>query len=58
MVEARRAVTEGKPLAYFVVSRTIKNTNLSGKVSAALENYGLPVFKSGTTQHFAYPNHS
>ena len=45
MVDARRAVTEGKPLAYFVVSRAIKGTKLSGEVSAALEDYGLPVFK-------------
>ena len=50
MIDARQAVTGGKPLAYFVVSRAIKNTKLSGEVGAALEDYGLPVFKSGTTQ--------
>ena len=55
MVDARREVTGGKPLAYFVVSRAIKNTKLSGEVGAALEDYGLPVFKSGTTQRVVYP---
>ena len=55
MIEARRAVTEGKPLAFFVVSRAIKNTKLSGEVAAALEDYGLPVFKAGTTQRVVYP---
>ena len=55
MVDARREVTGGKPLAYFVVSRAIKKTKLSGEVGAALEDYGLPVFKSGTTQRVVYP---
>ena len=55
MIDARRAVTEGKPLAFFVVSRAIKNTRLSGEVAAALQDYGLPVFKSGTTQRVVYP---
>lgn len=55
MIDTRRAVTGDKPLAYFVVSRAIKNTKLSAEVSAALKEYGLPVFKSGTTQRVVYP---
>ena len=55
MIEARRTVAGDKPLAFFVVSRAIKNTKLSGEVAAALEEYGLPVFKSGTTQRVVYP---
>ena len=55
MIDARRAVTGDKPLAFFVVSRAIKNTKLSGEVAAALEDYGLPVFKSGTSQRVVYP---
>ena len=55
MIDARREVSRGKPLAFFVVSRAIKNTKLSGEVAAALEEYGLPVFKSGTTQRVVYP---
>ena len=55
MIEARRAVTGDRPLAFFVVSRAIKNTKLGGEVAAALKEYGLPVFKSGTTQRVVYP---
>ena len=55
MIEARRAVTGDRPLAFFVVSRAIKNTKLGGEIIAALEDYGLPVFKSGTTQRVVYP---
>ena len=32
-----------------------KNTKLSGEVAAALEDYGLPLFKSGTSQRVVYP---
>jgi chromosome partitioning protein len=55
IVEARQEVTGGSPQAAFLVSRAIKNTRLSGEVSSALEEYGLPVFKNGTTQRVAYP---
>lgn len=55
MIEARQEVTGGRPLAYFVVSRAIKNTRLSGEVRAAVADYGLPVFQSGTTQRVVYP---
>ena len=47
MVDAHREFTGGKPSAYFVVSRAVKNTKLSAEVSATLEDYGLPVFKLG-----------
>ena len=36
MIEARRAVTGDRPLAFFVVSRAIKNTKLGGEVAGAL----------------------
>ena len=45
MIDARRAVTEGKPLAYFVVSKAIKGTKLSGEVSAALKVMAYPFSK-------------
>ena len=35
MIDARRAVTGDKLLAFFVVSRAIKNTKLSAEVSAS-----------------------
>ena len=55
IVTARQEVTEGKPLAYFVISRAIKKTKLSGEIKSALEGYELPILKSFTTQRVAYP---
>lgn len=55
IVEARKEVTGGVPKAAFLVSRAIKNTKLSGEVALALEEYGIPVLKNGTTQRVAYP---
>jgi chromosome partitioning protein len=55
MIDARQEVTEGKPQAFFVVSRAIKNTKLGDEVGAALESYGFPVFQAGTTQRVIYP---
>jgi chromosome partitioning protein len=55
IIEARQELTGGSPKAAFLVSRAIKNTKLSGEVTAALQEYGLPVFKHGTTQRVAYP---
>jgi chromosome partitioning protein len=55
IIKARQDMTGGKPRAAFVVSRVIKNSRLSGEVTAALADYGLPVFKSLTTQRVLYP---
>jgi chromosome partitioning protein len=55
IIKARQDMTGGKPKSAFVVSRVIKNTRLSGEVTAALADYGLPVFKSLTTQRVLYP---
>lgn len=55
IIAARREVTNGKPKAAFVISRAIKNTKLSGEINQALSDYGLPVFKAGTTQRVVYP---
>lgn len=55
IVEARRSIMNGVPLAAFVITRAITNTKLSGEVSAALKGYGLPVLKARTTQRVAYP---
>jgi chromosome partitioning protein len=55
IVTARQEVTEGKPLAYFIISRAIKKTKLSGEIKSALEGYELPILKSFTTQRVAYP---
>ncbi len=55
IIAARREVTDGKPKAVFAISRAIKNTKLGGEVAKALEEYNLPVLKTGTTQRVAYP---
>ena len=55
IVEARQEVTGGPPKAAFILSRSIKNTKLSGEAAGALEDYGVPVFEHGTTQRVAYP---
>jgi len=55
IVNARQEVTDGKPLAYFVISRAIKKTKLSGEIKSALYGYQLPILKSFTSQRVAYP---
>ncbi len=54
IIKARQEVTEGYPKAAFVISRVIKNTQLSKEIGEALEGYGLPVFKNYTTQRVIY----
>lgn len=55
IITARQEVTEGKPLAYFIISRAIKNTKLGNEIKQALADYELPVMKMFTTQKVAYP---
>ncbi len=55
IIKTRQEVTNGKPKAAFVISRVIKNTQLSKEIGEALEGYGLPVFKNFTSQRVIYP---
>lgn len=55
LVKARQELTDGAPVAAFLISRAITNTKLSGEVSEALEGYGFPVMKNGTSQRVMYP---
>lgn len=55
VIKVRQEITEGKPIAVFVISRAIKNTKLSAEVVEALEGYGFPILKNGTTQRVIYP---
>lgn len=55
IIKTRQEVTNGKPKAAFVISRVIKNTQLSREIGEALEGYGLPVFKHFTSQRVIYP---
>ncbi len=55
LIKARQEVTDGNPKAAFVISRAIKGTILGNEISAALEEYNLPVLNSITTQRQVYP---
>ena len=55
LVKARQELTDGAPVAAFLISRAITNTKLSGEVSEALEGYGFSVMKNGTSQRVIYP---
>jgi chromosome partitioning protein len=55
IIKTRQDITNGKPKAAFVISRVIKNTQLSKEIGEALEGYGLPVFKHFTSQRVIYP---
>ncbi|WP_020560825.1 ParA family partition ATPase [Thiofilum flexile] len=55
LIKTRQSLTDGKPLAVFVISRAIKNTKLSQEVNEALEGYGLPILLHGTSQRVIYP---
>ena len=54
LIKTRQEATGGTPLAACVISRAISNTSLQRSIGTALENYGLPVLRSGTTQRVAY----
>lgn len=54
IIKARQSVT-GKPKAAFIISRVIKNTQLSKEISEALAGYSFPIFKSFTSQRVIYP---
>lgn len=55
LIKTRQTITEGKPLAAFVISRAIKHTKLSQEVNEALEGYELPILGQGTSQRVIYP---
>lgn len=54
-IKARREVADGKPLASFVISRSIQRTKLGHEIGQALEEYGLGIFKTVIMQRQAYP---
>lgn len=54
LIHARREVTEGRPEAAFVVSRSIRRTVLSRELHTTLAEYRLPVFAASTVQRQCY----
>lgn len=54
-IKARQEVTNGKPLASFVISRSIQGTKLGGEICKALEEYNLGLLETQITQRQVYP---
>ena len=55
LIKTRQSITDGKPLAAFLISRAIKGTKLSDEIREVLQGYDLPVLNSCTRQRIAYP---
>jgi len=56
LIKERQMLTDGKPLAAFVVSRQIQGTLLAADVREALEDYDMPIFTGSTSQRVIYAN--
>jgi chromosome partitioning protein len=54
IIKHRQQLTEGKPKAYFCISRQIASTSLSKEIATVLEGYDLPVMRSYTSQRIIY----
>lgn len=54
LIKARQEVSDGKPKAFFIVNRQIKNTNIAHDIQKILEEFEIPVFKSRTCQRVVY----
>jgi len=54
VVKERQILSDGVPMAAFIISRAIKNSLICDETLDVLKEYGLPVFKHGTTQRVIY----
>lgn len=54
-IKARQEVTDGNPLASFVISRAIKRTKLGKEIGDALNEHNLGIFETVVMQRQAYP---
>jgi chromosome partitioning protein len=54
IVKARQEVTDGKPLAYFLISKVRKNTKLGNEIYSAIDEYDLPTLDGRTTDLEVY----
>lgn len=54
LVKERQSICDGRPLAYFLISRKIKNTVLSKEITNALNEYNIPIMRSCTCQRVIY----
>jgi chromosome partitioning protein len=55
IIKQRQSIADGKPKAYFCISRKIANTTLSNEVLEALNGYELPTMQASTSQRVVYP---
>ena len=55
LIKARQSVANGKPNAAFLLSRVIKNTQLSKDVHQPLKEYDLPILNASISQYVLYP---
>ena len=55
-VKARQEATTGAPKAAFVITMAQPRTRLGKHIDVALEELGIPILQSRTTQRVAYPN--
>ncbi len=53
-IQERKALTEGKPKAAFVISRQIIGTALAADIEEALSGYKFPIFSSRLSQRVAF----
>lgn len=56
LIKARHSVTDGTPTAAFILSRVIKNTQISKEVHQPLIEYGFPTLNSTISQYVLYPS--
>ena len=54
-ITTRQDITDGKPLAAFVINRAVQHTKLGGEIAEALAGYGIPAFKQQIKQRQVYP---
>ena len=54
LIQARQDVTDGTPQARFIVSKVRNTTNLTGELKQALDEMGIDVLETNTTELVAY----
>ena len=55
LIKTRQEITDGEPLAAFVITQAVSGTNLSKDILTALEDYGFPTLQTPVTQRQIYP---
>ena len=54
-IKVRQDVTDGKPLAAFMVTRTVQKTKLGEEIGTALKDHALPILQHQIVQRQIYP---